>query len=74
VSKKNSKDTIGNRTLDFLACSAVPEPTAPPRAPHHFAYLKFKIKTLIIKMPVVTIYTNFCNIKQSDIVSRLFFV
>ena len=24
-------DTIGNRTRDFLACSAVPQPTAPPR-------------------------------------------
>jgi hypothetical protein len=30
---KNSSDTIGNRTRDVLACSAVPQPTAPPRAP-----------------------------------------
>jgi hypothetical protein len=30
---KNSKDTIRNRTRDFQACSAVPQPTAPPRAP-----------------------------------------
>jgi len=30
---KNSNDTIGNRPRDFLACSAVPQPTAPPRAP-----------------------------------------
>jgi hypothetical protein len=29
---KNSNDTIGNRTRNFLACSAVPQPTAPPRA------------------------------------------
>ena len=29
---KNSNDTIGNRTRDFLTCSAVPQPTAPPRA------------------------------------------
>jgi hypothetical protein len=71
---KNSKGTIGNRTRDLLACSAVPQPSAPPRDPHHFAYLKFKIKTLFIKMPVVTIYTNFCNIKKSEIVPRLFFV
>jgi len=27
MSTKNSKDTIGNRTLDFPACSAVPQPT-----------------------------------------------
>ena len=28
---KNSNDTIGNRTRDLLACSAVPQPS--PRAP-----------------------------------------
>ena len=30
---KNSNDTIGNRTRDLPAFSAVPQPTAPPRAP-----------------------------------------
>jgi len=30
---KNSNDTIGDRTRDLPACSAVPEPTAEPRAP-----------------------------------------
>jgi hypothetical protein len=30
---KNSNDTIGNRTRDLPACSAVPQITAPPRAP-----------------------------------------
>jgi hypothetical protein len=30
---KNSSDTIGNRTGDLPACSAVPKPTAPPRIP-----------------------------------------
>jgi hypothetical protein len=33
MSMKNSNDTIGNRTRDFPACTAVPQPTAPPRAP-----------------------------------------
>jgi hypothetical protein len=33
MSMKNSNNTIGNRTRDFPACSAVPQPTAPPRAP-----------------------------------------
>ena len=33
MSMKNSSDTIGNRTRDLLACSAVPQPTAPPRIP-----------------------------------------
>jgi hypothetical protein len=31
MSMKNSNDTIGNRTRDFPACSAVPQPTASPR-------------------------------------------
>jgi hypothetical protein len=29
---KNSSDTIGNRTRDLPVCSAVPQPTVPPRA------------------------------------------
>jgi hypothetical protein len=31
---KNSKHTIGNRTRDLPACSAVPQPTAPLRTSH----------------------------------------
>ena len=30
MSMKDSSDTIWNRTRDILACSAVPQPTAPP--------------------------------------------
>jgi len=30
---KNFNDTIGNRTRDLPACSAVPQPTAPQRGP-----------------------------------------
>jgi hypothetical protein len=33
MSMKNSNDTIGNRTYDLLVCIAMPQPTAPPRAP-----------------------------------------
>ena len=33
MSMKNSNDTIGYRTRGLPACSTVPEPTAPPRAP-----------------------------------------
>jgi len=32
---KNSSDTIVNRTRDLPTCSAVPQPTAPPRAPNY---------------------------------------
>ena len=35
---KNSNDTIGNGTRDLPACSAVPQPTAPPRAPLFIIY------------------------------------
>jgi hypothetical protein len=31
---ENSNDTIGNRTRDFPACSAVPQPNALPAACH----------------------------------------
>jgi hypothetical protein len=31
ISVKNSRDTIGNRTRDLPICSAVPQPTTPPR-------------------------------------------
>jgi hypothetical protein len=33
MSMKNSIDTIGNRTRDIPACSAVPQPNAPPPTP-----------------------------------------
>jgi hypothetical protein len=33
MSMKNSSDTIGNRIRDVPVCSAVPQPTAPPRTP-----------------------------------------
>jgi hypothetical protein len=32
MSIKNPNDAIGNGTRDLPACSAVPQPTAPPRA------------------------------------------
>ena len=35
---QNSNDTIGNRTREFPACSAVPEPSALPRAYIHTLY------------------------------------
>ena len=31
MSVKNSNGTIGNRTRNLPVCSAVPQPTAPPR-------------------------------------------
>jgi hypothetical protein len=34
MSMTNSNDTLENRTRDLQVCSAVPQLTAPPRAPH----------------------------------------
>jgi hypothetical protein len=31
---ENSNDNIGNRTCDLPTCTAVPQPTALPRAPY----------------------------------------
>ena len=33
MAMKNFNDIIGNRTRDLQACSAVPQPIPPPRAP-----------------------------------------
>ena len=38
---KNSIDTIGDRNRDLPACSEVPQPTAPPRAPVYIIRLRF---------------------------------
>ena len=32
---KNSNETVWNRNRDLPACSAVPQPARPPRAPTH---------------------------------------
>jgi hypothetical protein len=55
---KNSNDTIGNRTRDLPTCSAVPQPTAPPRAPiyqyTHLISLRFEaneVPTVLVSFP-----------------------
>jgi hypothetical protein len=35
MSMKNSNDPIRNQTRDLPACSAVPQPTTPPRCQTH---------------------------------------
>jgi hypothetical protein len=35
---ENSNDTIGNRNSDLPACSALPQPAAPPRASVQLKY------------------------------------
>jgi len=47
---KNSSDSIGNRNPDYTAYSAVPQPTAPPRAPYNNA--------LCIKRHIISHYCS----------------
>jgi len=47
MSMKNFNDTIGNLTSDLPACSAVPQPTGPPRA------LKVNVKVKIINLSFI---------------------
>ena len=44
---KNFSDTIGNRTRDLPTCIAVPQPTAPPRAPYIYIYIYIYIYLFI---------------------------
>ena len=51
MSMKNFIDTIGNRTHDLPACSAVPQPTAPSRAPFiicNYRYFKSRVRYRIV--------------------------
>jgi hypothetical protein len=48
---KNSDDTIGNRTRDLPACSAVPQPTEPPRAPFHISTSQLNFGT--VHVPII---------------------
>ena len=47
MSMKNSNDTIGNRSRDLPTCSAVPRPTALPRAPK-FHFQSSKISSFLL--------------------------
>jgi hypothetical protein len=49
MSMKNSNDNIGNRTRDLPACSAVPQSTAPPRAPNSIIVNSIIVKIVLIK-------------------------
>ena len=52
MSTKNTSDTIGNKTCDLPACSAVPQPIAPLRAPE-------KTKWVIINVREGTVEHSF---------------
>ena len=54
---KNSSVTTGNRTRHVLLCSAVPQPTASPRAPSLFLIL---ILTLTSMYPLAVDVEGYC--------------
>ena len=47
---KNSNDTVGNRTRDLPACSAVPQPTAPPRGPQNKSIVSYILIFIFLDM------------------------
>jgi hypothetical protein len=56
---KISNDTIGNRTGDLPTSSAVPQPTAPPRAPWTAGTIIHKTHTLIHMVSYAYFYFQF---------------
>jgi len=65
---KKSNDTIGNRTRDLPACSAVPQPTASPRAPS-YENMQFLIQALVSRK-----FTCPCNIVCVKLWMRVWFL
>jgi hypothetical protein len=45
---KNQNGFIENRTRDFPACGAVPQPTAPPRAPYLYGVDKNNVSFTLL--------------------------
>jgi len=67
MSMKNSNDTIGNRTRDLPTCRAVPQPTAPPRAPSCLTYIGI-YRPSVLNYPLNTVLllsTNHIRIVRS---------
>jgi hypothetical protein len=67
MSMKNSNDTVGNRTDDLPDCSAVPQPTAPPRA--KFLFCVTIIQTIYIhvgKYVRIQVRTQSFSLADSD--------
>jgi len=60
MSVKNSNDTIGNRTHDLPACSAVPQLTASPQIQKSFFFLASSRPVLWTHIP-----PNFVTFRQT---------
>ena len=65
---KNSNDIIGNRTRDLPACSAVPQPTVPPRARLilYQNYIMYFLFVLIHCLQLLIWLPNFASVGQNE--------
>jgi len=66
MSMKNSSDTNGNQNRDLPACSAVSQPTAPPRAPV-VVVVVVVVVVIIIIIIIIIIITSSSKLKQNFI-------
>ena len=64
MSMKNSSDSIENRTHNLLACSTVPQPTAPPHAPVTSLSASLQHKTRVAMDCVCPIMLNWKLLHQ----------
>jgi hypothetical protein len=62
MSMKKSNDTVGNRTRDLPACSAEPQPTAPPHAPCIFTMFAIDGKFLSLLLRSLRAKRNMRNV------------
>jgi hypothetical protein len=51
---KKSNDTIGNQTRDLPVCSALSQPTAPPRAPKLILVYQLIIAQILNNLYIIT--------------------
>jgi hypothetical protein len=65
MSLKNCKDQIENRTRDLPACSAVYQPTEPPRAPGYFVGTdtNSELRAIKIKFHQEITFSSACEMK-----------
>jgi hypothetical protein len=61
----DSNDIIGNRTLDFLACSSVPQPTALP----HYVLIIAVNDVLVMKQETF-IYCHVTGTPGTDVIAH----
>jgi hypothetical protein len=74
---KNSNNTIGNRTRNLPACSAMPQPTALPRVPHRNQSTKqYELGGTPQPLSEITVVTEVrtkCTYQHADIITHINF-